>query len=95
MRIEIPTLEDQMMDQEDEDFAPPPRQPMTWQQIGNWDTLPAKQEWAPPPPAPGWDHIPSRTDQKPQISADRNSNRETTSDTGEAYERKRQRTDSE
>ncbi len=62
MRIEVPTLEDQMADV-DEDFVP--REPMTWQQIGSWDTMPIEQKWAPPPPAPGWDHIPTKTEQAP------------------------------
>lgn len=61
LRVEIPTLED-AMDQWDEDFdqVPPPRQPMTWQQIANWDTVPMEEQWPPPPPPAGWDHIPAQ-----------------------------------
>lgn len=67
MRVQVPTLEDQM-DQEDEDLDAAPREPMTWQQIASWDTVPMEQEWGPPPPAPGWDHIPPKTTQRPQTA---------------------------
>lgn len=97
VRVEIPTPDDQMMDEE---FAPVRRKPLTWQQIANWDTVPMEEEWAPPPPAPGWDHIPNMAVEMRQTAPDGHVAGDVVGvanqvEAGEAdaHDRKRQRTD--